>query len=91
MVTASKIRCVVLVADAESDRMAQRTQPRFRPSDLLPWADPHIRSLVEQLQDEVRQEEAARRDDERAKLDNLKEWVPAERDSLFASPGARRF
>ncbi len=35
-----------------------QSKPRFRPSDLLPWADPHIRSLVEQLQAEVRQETA---------------------------------
>ena len=28
---------------------------RFRPSDLLPWSDPYIASLVHKLQDEVRQ------------------------------------
>ncbi|MEO1495880.1 MAG: hypothetical protein AAFV43_01895 [Planctomycetota bacterium] len=39
--------------------MPTRLERRFRPSDLLPWADPHIRSLVEQLQDEVRQEQSA--------------------------------
>ncbi|QDV76331.1 hypothetical protein [Botrimarina mediterranea] len=61
MVAARKIRCVVVLADAETLGMPQRTQPRFRPSDLLPWADPHIRSLVEQLQQEVREEEAQRR------------------------------
>lgn len=59
MVTASKIRCVVVVAPADAVDMPTRTNPRFRPSDLLPWADPHIRSLVEQLQDEVRQEQNA--------------------------------
>lgn len=61
MVAARKIRCLVVLADAETLGMPQRTQPRFRPSDLLPWADPHIRSLVEQLQQEVREEEAQRR------------------------------
>jgi hypothetical protein len=61
MVAARKIRCVIVLADAETVGMPQRTQPRFRPSDLLPWADPHIRSLVEQLQQEVREEEAQRR------------------------------
>ncbi len=61
MVAARKIRCVVVLADAETHGMPQRTQPRFRPSDLLPWADPHIRSLVEGLQQEVREEEAQRR------------------------------
>lgn len=57
MVTTHEFRCVVVLAETENDGMAQRSQPRFRPSDLLPWADPHIRSLVEQLQDEVRDEE----------------------------------
>lgn len=38
-----------------------QSKPRFRPSDLLPWADPHIRSLVEQLQAEVREETASKR------------------------------
>lgn len=61
MVAAQKIRCVVVLAESETHGMPQRTQPRFRPSDLLPWADPHIRSLVEQLQQEVREEEALRR------------------------------
>ncbi|TWT46918.1 hypothetical protein [Botrimarina hoheduenensis] len=59
MVTASKIRCVVMVASAELEGMPERSTTRFRPSDLLPWADPHIRSLIEQLQDEVRQEQNA--------------------------------
>ena len=62
MIASPKIRCVVVLADAETLGMPQRTQPRFRPSDLLPWADPHIRSLVQQLQQEVREEEAARRE-----------------------------
>ena len=63
MVSAPKIRCVVMLAPSENDVMTSRYTPRFRPSDLLPWADPHIRSLVEQLQDEVREEEEARRHD----------------------------
>lgn len=58
MVTAPKIRCVVVVAGSENDGMSARYQPRFRPSDLVPWADPHIRSLIEQLQDEIREEAA---------------------------------
>jgi hypothetical protein len=61
MVTARKIRCVVVLAESETVGMHSSSQPRFRPSDLLPWADPHIRSLVEQLQREVREEEAERR------------------------------
>lgn len=61
MVSARKIRCVVVVAGSENDGMPSPPQPRFRPSDLLPWADPHIRSLVEQLQQEVREEQIALR------------------------------
>lgn len=70
MLASTKIRCVVVVAPVEvepiidtrteSGRMLHHHQPRFRPSDLLPWADPHIRSLVEQLQHEVRSEAAQR-------------------------------
>jgi len=30
-------------------------KPRFRPSDLLPWSDPYIASLVRKLQQEVRE------------------------------------
>lgn len=61
MVTTRQIHCVVVLAEADAVGMSQKNQPRFRPSDLLPWADPHIRSLVEQLQEEVREEEATRR------------------------------
>ncbi|WP_146584617.1 hypothetical protein [Posidoniimonas polymericola] len=32
---------------------------RFRPSDLVPWADPYIASLVRKLQREVREERDA--------------------------------
>lgn len=106
MVTARKIHCFVVVADAENDGMPQPTQPRFRPSDLLPWADPHIRSLVEQLQSEVREEESVRRAElaefeaelaeVEAKLENLEEWAPevtsvATPSPGLAAPGARRF
>lgn len=31
---------------------------RARPSDMLPWADPYIASLIDRLQDEVRNERA---------------------------------
>jgi hypothetical protein len=65
MVAARQIRCVVIETSAETVDMPRFTQPRFRPSDLLPWSDPYIRSLVEQLQQEVR-EDNARRAAERA-------------------------
>ncbi|MGL4511968.1 MAG: hypothetical protein ACRCT8_02680 [Lacipirellulaceae bacterium] len=60
MVAARQIRCVVVEVPVEMEGMPRFTQPRFRPSDLLPWADPHIRSLVEQLQKEVREDNARR-------------------------------
>jgi hypothetical protein len=34
-------------------------QARFRPSDLVPWSDPYIASLVRQLQEEVRESRQA--------------------------------
>lgn len=87
MVTARKIRCVVVLAEPETTRMPNRTQPRFRPSDLLPWADPHIRSLVEQLQQEVREEEALRRNAAPPTLaDELDDFTP---DFDLASVGGR--
>jgi hypothetical protein len=60
MVAARQIRCVMIETSAETVDMPRFTQPRFRPSDLLPWSDPYIRSLVEQLQQEVREENARR-------------------------------
>lgn len=60
MVAAKKIRCVVMVAEPGQDRIRTVVNQRLRPSDLLPWADPHIRSLVTQLQEEVRAEVATR-------------------------------
>lgn len=37
--------------------------PSRRPSELLPWADPYIASLVSQLQQEVRRDRFVRRPD----------------------------
>jgi hypothetical protein len=48
-----QIRCVVIEVPAE-DRSLGRS--RIRPSQLLPWSDPYIASLVSKLQDEVRRE-----------------------------------
>ncbi|MEO0530375.1 MAG: hypothetical protein AAF266_07320 [Planctomycetota bacterium] len=82
MVTTQEFRCVVVLAEAETDSMARPTQPRFRPSDLLPWADPHIRSLVEQLQDEVRSEEPLPANDllnETAMVEDLVSEIEAQR------------
>lgn len=56
-----QIRCTVLAVSVETEGMPSKTQPRFRPSDLLPWADPYIASLVHKLQNEVRQERQAAR------------------------------
>jgi hypothetical protein len=90
MVAARKIRCVIVIADAETLGMPQRTQPRFRPSDLLPWADPHIRSLVEQLQQEVREEAAQRRLASPATAATLDDNLPLG-DELTLDLTARRF
>ena len=92
MVTAPKIRCVVVVAGSEELGMTSRHQPRFRPSDLLPWADPHIRSLVEQLQDEVRDEATARPADETHGLSELElDWGFDQRDHEEAERFAAAF
>ena len=64
MIANQNVRCIVVVApNRDDDRSSEPALagPRFRPSDLLPWADPHIRALVENLQEEVRAEAAAAR------------------------------
>ncbi|TWU00673.1 hypothetical protein Pla108_16250 [Botrimarina colliarenosi] len=91
MVATRKIRCVVVLADAETHGMTQRTQPRFRPSDLLPWADPHIRSLVEQLQQEVRDEEAVRREAVRPVNPMADEALTLDDEFAFELMTSRRF
>lgn len=60
MVAPTKIRCAVVTITADDNGMpninASEFEPRFRPSDLLPWADPYIAGLVRKLQAEVRSE-----------------------------------
>ena len=64
-----KIRCHVITVPADAGfgdarvgddpaRSARSSEsaPRFRPSDLVPWADPYIAGLIHRLQDEVRRE-----------------------------------
>lgn len=60
MVAEKTIHCAVIALPAESTRMPQREPSRFRPSDLVPWADPYIASLVRGLQREVREEREER-------------------------------
>ncbi len=48
-----KIFCTVVRVPALEERTSHRTG---RPSDLLPWADPYIARLVQNLQEEVRHE-----------------------------------
>lgn len=61
MNTPRTIRTIVISVPADnidahpSSQTASKS--RFRPSDLLPWSDPYIASLVRKLQDEVRQEQ----------------------------------
>ena len=52
-----KVFCTVVRVPVTEDR-SRRQDDRFsaRPSDLLPWADPHIARLVKRLQDEIRQQ-----------------------------------
>ncbi|TWT37068.1 hypothetical protein KOR34_20150 [Posidoniimonas corsicana] len=59
MVAEKTIRCAVVCVDAEMTGMNVPDQSRFRPSDLVPWADPYIASLVRKLQREVREEREA--------------------------------
>jgi hypothetical protein len=53
------IRTIVVTIDADDLDTPPTNhgiqQARFRPSDLVPWSDPYIASLVRQLQDEVRE------------------------------------
>ncbi len=53
---ASKIRCFVVRMPDEDSAVAPRAAWR----EALPWADPYILGLIRKLQDEVRQERAAR-------------------------------
>ena len=48
-----KIYCTIVRVPTMPERVADRLA---RPSDLLPWADPYIARLVENLQQEVRSE-----------------------------------
>ncbi len=66
MITARTIRCKVITVEADprcdainspKNERADAT-PRYRPSDMLPWADPYIAGLVKKLQADVRQEVA---------------------------------
>ena len=82
--TATKVRCIVVVAPSP-EAAAPRSEPRFRPSDLLPWADPHIRSLVEQLQDQVRQEKREQRAAARPTSSQLEAWVAEETELAAAN------
>lgn len=59
-----RIRTVVVSVPADSQHSLDRsssTKPRFRPSDLLPWSDPYIASLVKGLQEEIRAEQGSSR------------------------------
>ena len=52
-----KIYCTIVRVPSVPERVANRMA---RPSDLLPWADPYIARLVENLQQEVRSERLTR-------------------------------
>ena len=54
-----KIYCTIVRVPTLAERSNNRLA---RPSDLLPWADPYIARLVENLQQEVRSERITRGD-----------------------------
>ena len=54
MVAPRQIHCTVIAVPVAQDRLSRRLAPR--PSDLVPWADPYIASLITRLQTEVRLE-----------------------------------
>lgn len=77
MVAEKTIGCAVVCVPAETSRMDERHQARFRPSDLVPWADPYIASLVHKLQREVREERQAQL---KAERDAAPAWAPCRWD-----------
>jgi hypothetical protein len=52
MVASNRIRCTVVAIPVSSDRFSSREVAQ----DLLPWADPYVAQLIQNLQEEVRQE-----------------------------------
>jgi len=93
MVAPRKIRCLVIEVSSEAAALPANTRARFRPSQLLPWADPYISKLVHKLQNEVRLERsrqctAPERTCERLDLDipwndDAFEFEPKEEESPF--------
>lgn len=57
MQNSSKIRCKVIAVPV--GEYSPEAKAESRPSDLVPWADPYIASLITKLQAEVRLERAA--------------------------------
>ncbi len=58
MVAPRKTRRVVCTIVRVHEQEVASDRFRSRPSDLLPWADPYICQLVENLQREVREDRA---------------------------------
>ena len=93
MVAPRKVRCLVIEVPAEMAALSPQARGRFRPSQLLPWADPYIAGLVRKLQDDVRYERrsqyaAITRNSERLDLDipwndEAFEFEPGDEDSPF--------
>lgn len=111
MATTRRIRSKVIVINADTYSMTSSCHtsdsfrlpttgtngPRFRPSDLVPWADPYIAELVHGLQEEVRQEQAEMIWGDRAKAspssdlewtweDTASDYEPTDRESEFELP-----
>jgi hypothetical protein len=57
LTTTQRIVCTAVRIDEPG--VCPRNRLAFRPSELVPWADPYIAGLVRRLQSEVRFERAA--------------------------------
>jgi len=57
MVARNRIRCTVVAVDAAGGPWGRRGAIA---RDLVPWADPYVAQLIQNLQDEVRRERRLR-------------------------------
>lgn len=91
MVAEMTIDCADVCAPAELNRMNLPDKSRFRPSDLVPWADPYIASLVRKLQREVREERQAEKsvDSLPANLE-ISSWEPLDWEGEASSAAIDR-
>ncbi|HMP08191.1 MAG TPA: hypothetical protein PJ982_17720 [Lacipirellulaceae bacterium] len=65
--TTKRIICTAIRVDGP--RSATTDRLSYKPSELVPWADPYIAGLVRRLQSEVHFERASRLDQPRCDLE----------------------